>query len=58
MADGGGTTHKHPCPLEEAFPRKETMEYLLTRFLPHATGEDIGTITRFSNLSSSMVQGL
>jgi len=30
MADGGRTTHEHPFPWEEAFPRKETMEYLLT----------------------------
>ena len=30
MADGGRTTHEHPCPREEAFPLKETMEYLLT----------------------------
>ena len=30
MADGGRTTHEHPCPCVEAFPRKETMEYLLT----------------------------
>ena len=31
MADGGRrTTHELPFPWEEAFPRKETMEYLLT----------------------------
>jgi len=30
MADGGRTAHEHPFPWEEAFPRKETMEYLLT----------------------------
>ena len=30
MADGGRTPHEHPFPREEAFPRKETMEYLLT----------------------------
>ena len=30
MANGGRTTHEHPFPWEEAFPRKETMEYLLT----------------------------
>ena len=30
MADGGRTTHEHPFPWEEAFPRKETMEYLLS----------------------------
>ena len=59
MADGGRrTTHEHPFPWEEAFPRKETMEYFLTSFLPHAFGEDIGTIPRLSNLSSSMEQGL
>ena len=29
MADGGRTTHEHLIPWEEAFPRKETMEYLL-----------------------------
>ena len=29
MADGGRTPHEHPFPREEAFPRKETMEYLL-----------------------------
>ena len=26
MADGGRTTHGHPCQCEEAFPLKETME--------------------------------
>jgi len=30
MADGGRTTHEHLFPWEEAFPLKETMEYLLT----------------------------
>ena len=31
MADGGRrTTGEHPFPWEEAFPRKETLEYLLT----------------------------
>ena len=30
MADGGRTTHEHLIPWEEAFPRKETLEYLLT----------------------------
>jgi len=30
MVDGGRTTHVHPFPWEEAFPRKETMEYILT----------------------------
>jgi len=30
MADGGRTTHEHLFPWEEAFPRKETLEYLLT----------------------------
>lgn len=30
MADGGRTTHEHPFPWEEASPRKETMEYLLS----------------------------
>ena len=29
MADGGRTTHEHLFPWEEAFPLKETMEYLL-----------------------------
>ena len=58
VADGGRTTHEHPCPWEEAFPRKETMEYLLPRLPPHAIGEDIGTISRLSNLSSSMEHGV
>ena len=30
MADGGRTKHEHPCLWEQAFPRKETMEKLLT----------------------------
>ena len=30
MADGGRTTHEHPFPWEQAFPQKDTMEYLLT----------------------------